>query len=69
MVGQDTPSWSFQSSDRYLADGKTKRRQKVSYPTPIAALDDAAHLEGFTWDGEVSHKTIGFSSLISVIVV
>ena len=54
---------TFESFGYYfcLADGKVKRRQKISYPTPIAALDDAARLDGFTWDGKVSCNAIVFS--------
>jgi len=33
------------------ADGTSKKNKKP-YPTPISALDDAAHLRGFTFDGK-----------------
>jgi len=47
------------NGETHHADGKKDRKDKVSYPTPLAALDDAAHLEGFTWDGKYFAKYDG----------
>jgi hypothetical protein len=37
----------------FSADGKSNRKDKAYHPSPASALDDAAHLNGFTFDGNV----------------
>jgi hypothetical protein len=51
-VTTDGHNVTTQTSGTHKCDGTNKGANPTPGPTPIAALDDAARENGFTWDGE-----------------